>query len=246
MSGDLSNTDIIILAGGLGTRVKPVLGDTPKLLAPINDRTYLDYLMDWLVGFGAKRVILSLGHLSEAIEAHLVSEVRDELEVVTVVEGEPLGTAGALRHVQHEVTAEHALIMNGDSYIGADLSAFMEIHKKSGVVMTLMCVEVGESGRFGRVDVDEDGRIEAFREKRPDAGPGLISAGVYAFSSSAWDLLSAFEGPSVERDVFQKQPTGSLAAYNAGDVPFIDIGTPETLVEAASVIGAALGHKGNA
>lgn len=242
---NLNDVDIVILAGGLGTRVKPVLGDVPKLLAPINDRTYLDYLLDWLAGFGARRVILSLGHLADAIEAHLVSDARDDLEIVTVVENEPLGTAGALRHVRHEVLADDALIMNGDSYIGADLAAFVSAHRESGAAMTLMCVEVTESGRYGRVDVDENGRISAFREKEPDAGPGLISAGVYVFSSAGWDLLENADGPSVERDVFQKQPAGTLAAYNAGNVPFIDIGTPETLAEAASVIGAALSNKGD-
>jgi len=127
--------------------------------------------------------------------------------------------------------------MNGDSWIGADLSMFMAAHRDTGAAATLLCVHVDESGRFGRVDVDQNSQITAFREKQDGGGPGLINAGVYAFSTAGWDMIDANAGPSLERDVFGVQPSSSLAAYNAGTVPFIDIGTPESLAIAAQVIG---------
>lgn len=234
---DLSGVDVVVLAGGLGTRIQPVLGDVPKLLAPINDKTYLDYLFLWLSGFGAKRVVLSLGHLADRIVAHIDAHPFPGLTIEPVIEDAPRGTAGALRLVRPAVRTENALVMNGDSWIGADLARFMEAHVRSETAATLLCVHVDESGRFGRVDLDDDNKIAAFREKMDHGGPGLINAGVYGFSTAGWDMIDSVDGASLERDVFGVQPPATLAAYDAGAVPFIDIGTPESLAIAAQVIG---------
>lgn len=236
MGKSLSETDVVVLAGGLGSRIRPVLGDVPKLLAPIGTRTYLDYLFDWLTGFGAGRVILSLGHLSGSIVDYVAAHPRPGLTVETVIEETPMGTAGALRLVRPHIRAKTALVMNGDSWIGADLNAFVGAHESGGVPATLLCVQVPDAGRYGSIDIDQTGRIRAFREKQPDAGAGRINAGVYAFSAAAWRMIDAASGPSLERDVFALQPPGTLAAYDAGQVPFIDIGTPESLACAAAVI----------
>jgi len=245
-SPGLADVDVVVLAGGLGTRIQPVLGDIPKLLAPINDRTYLDYLFAWLVSFGARRVILSLGHLADRIIAHIEASPFPGLTVETVTENTPLGTAGALRLVRPKIDTEHALVMNGDSWIGADLSSFVDVHRARTSSVTLLCVQVAESGRFGRVNIDGNSNIMAFREKQDDGGPGLINAGVYAFSSAGWDMIDDASGASLERDVFAKQPASTLAAYDAGAVPFIDIGTPESLAKAAQVIGRKSGTTGDA
>jgi len=237
VENSLSGTDIVILAGGLGTRIKPVLGDVPKLLAPIEDRTYLDYLFDWLEGFGARRVILSLGHLADQVIDYIQAHPHATIIVETVVERAPLGTAGALRLVRPHVKSEISLVMNGDSWIGCDLALFAATHRAGGADASILCVRVEDAGRYGLVDVDPKGRIRAFHEKQPNAGPGLINAGVYAFSKAAWDTLSEVEGPSLERDFFQTRPPSTLAAYDAGNVPFIDIGTPESLARAAQIIG---------
>lgn len=232
----LADIDIVVLAGGLGSRIRPVLGDVPKLLAPIGSRTYLDYLFDWLSGFGARRVVLSLGHLAEQIVAYVDAHPRPGLSVATVIEDAPKGTAGALRLVRRAVTSEIALVMNGDSWIGADLGDFVTVHGQHQAPATLLCVRVADAGRYGRIEVDADGRVQAFMEKQPGAGAGLINAGVYAFSPDAWKMIDAASGPSLERDVFAMQAPGALAAYDAGQVPFIDIGTPESLARAAAVI----------
>lgn len=244
MQPSLSNTDIVVLAGGLGTRIRPVLGDTPKLLAPIGTRTYLDYLMDWLQGFGATRIILSLGHQAERIVEYVRAHPRTGLAVETVIETQPLGTAGALRLVRPQVKSETSVVMNGDSWIGADLGAFVQAYLDSDAPASLLCVRVDDAGRFGRIEVDSRGLIRSFREKNPDAGPGLINAGVYAFARNMWEIVANTDGPSLERDVFQSLPASTLAAYDAGDVPFIDIGTPESLLQAAKVIGESAADEG--
>ncbi len=235
---DLSNIDVVVLAGGLGTRIQAVLGDTPKLLAPVGERTYLDLLLDWLQGFGARRVILSLGHLADKIVTYVDEHPRAGLDIISVIEPEPMGTAGALRFVRDQVNSDIALVMNGDSWIDADLAALCHAQTQGDTAGTLLCVRVADAGRYGKIEVSENARITAFSEKQPDAEPGLINAGVYAFSKAAWDMISATDGRSLERDIFAKQPD-CLAAFDAGDVPFIDIGTPESLAQAASFIRAA-------
>ncbi len=246
MSDALANTDVVVLAGGKGTRIQPVLGDVPKLLAPIGERTYLDILLDWLKGFGARRVILSLGHQSTRIVDYVTAQPRNDMEIVPVIEEQPLGTAGALRHIRMHVTSDTSIVMNGDSWTGADLGALVLAHAAGGAPATLLCVHVGDTGRFGRIETDAAGRIRAFREKGAVSGPGLISAGIYAFDTEAWKILDSTPGPSLERDVFQALAPSSLAAYDAGNVPFIDIGTPESLARAVEVIGKAAGHEGDA
>jgi NDP-sugar pyrophosphorylase family protein len=235
---DLSEVDVVVLAGGLGTRVQGVLGDTPKLLAPVGDQTYLEILLDWLQSFGARRVILSLGHLADKIIDYVEAHPRAGIDIIAITEPEPMGTAGALRFVRDHVKSDIALVMNGDSWIDADLAALCAAQANSDATGTLLCVHVPDAGRYGKIDVDGVGRITAFAEKQADAGPGLINAGVYAFSTSAWDLIVSNNGRSLERDIFAKQPE-CLAVFNAGDVPFVDIGTPESLAQAAAFIQAA-------
>lgn len=241
----LSNTDVVVLAGGLGTRIQPVLGETPKLLAPINGRTYLDYLLDWLQSFGASRVILSLGHQAERVIDYVFAHPRDGLEIETVVEEQPLGTAGALRLVRPHVHTTISLVLNGDSWIGADLGQLVEMQRATEVPATLLCVHVDDAGRYGAVDIDALGRIRAFREKQPDAGPGAISAGIYAFAPEVWKIIDELPGPSLERDVFQTLAPSTLAACDAGNVPFIDIGTPDSLARAAAIIGRTTDDEGD-
>lgn len=240
---DLSDIDVVILAGGLGTRIQHVLGDVPKLLAPIKDRTYLDYLLDWLQGFGVGHVIFSLGHQSDRIVAYLEAHPRRDLNVETVIEASPQGTAGALRLVRPHIKSGVALVINGDTWIAADLVRFISAHESSGVSVSILSVTVDDAGRYGRIDVDEDGRILAFHEKQPDSGAGRINAGVYAFSEQAWESIADSEGASLERDYFQKRPRSTLASHDAGKVAFIDIGTPESLRHAAKIIGGSTGNE---
>jgi len=231
--------DILVLAGGLGTRIRPVLGDVPKLLAPIGQQTYLDFLLEWLQRFGARRVVFALGHGAQPILDHLGRRPRDSLAVETVVEPAPLGTAGAVRFARGMLATDPVLVLNGDSFVDADLCAFHAVHCASGAPGTILCVEVADAGRYGRVLIDERQRIGGFREKDPSfQGHAFVSGGVYFLSAALLDEIAAGDAVSIERDVFERRPAGSLAAY-AGCFRFIDIGTPETLALAESVLGGS-------
>jgi mannose-1-phosphate guanylyltransferase len=226
----LADIDVVILAGGLGTRLRSVLADKPKVLAPVGARTFLDVLLDRLAAFGARRVILSLGHLAGEVSAHLAAHPRAGRTILPLVEPEPLGTAGAIRFVRPHLKSATALILNGDSLIDADLCAFVATHRAQRADGTLLCARVADAARYGTVDVTANGRIAAFREKTGLAMPGAINAGVYLMDMALLDRIGAGTGPSLERDVFQTMTAGTLAAH-VGDFAFLDIGVPEDLAK---------------
>lgn len=232
----LNEIDVAVLAGGLGTRIKDTLGDTPKLLAPIGGHAFLDIMIARLRNFGVRRLILGLGHLAEKVTAHLENNPPADIDIVTAVEPEPLGTAGALRFVIPEIKSDPILVMNGDSFTGADLCVFADAHRQSGADASILCAEVPDTAAFGRVDISLEGRVLAFSEKSPDlSGPGVINAGVYLFNRTMLDRINAMAGPSLERDVFQALAPGTINAVTS-DAPFIDIGTPGDLTRAAAVL----------
>jgi NDP-sugar pyrophosphorylase family protein len=233
----LEALDVFVLAGGLGTRIRPALGDLPKLLAPISGRPYLAYLLEWLERFGARRVLLGLGYRAEAVIAYLNVQPPGRIAVSTVVEPSPLGTAGAIRFARSALRSDPVLIMNGDSFTDAGLCTFVERHRSSGAIGTVLCAEVEDGGRYGRVELDRHGRIAGFAEKNASfRGRALISAGLYLLSARLLDDIAAGSAASLERDVFERLPAGTLAAFSGG-FQFIDIGTPESRERAANVLG---------
>jgi NDP-sugar pyrophosphorylase family protein len=238
----LTALDVLVLAGGLGTRIQPILGDTPKLLAPVAGRPYLVLLLDWLRRFGAKRIVLGLGHQAQAIVDFLDrnKSAHDDLTIVTVREPRQLGTAGAVRFARPNLGTDPVLIMNGDSFADADLCAFVEHHRRVKAQATILCAQVDDTGRYGRVELDGSGRIRGFFEKDPSfRGSSIVNAGMYLISALLLDEIATGQASSLEREVFSRAPAGSLDAF-AGRFPFIDIGTPESLVLAERIIGSAL------
>lgn len=233
----LADIDVIVLAGGLGTRLRSVLSDKPKVLAPVGERVFLDILLDRLASFGARRVLLSLGYLAGEVQTHLAHHPRADMTVVDVVEPQPLGTAGAIRYLHPSITTATALILNGDTLVDADLCTFVEAHRSGGAEATLLCVRVSDAARYGTVAVGPDRRIEAFAEKTGRPGPGTINGGIYLLDRATLDRIAAAAGPSLERDVFQALPAGTLAAH-VGDFPFLDIGVPEDLARLQGFVAA--------
>lgn len=238
----LASIDVLVLAGGQGTRVRAVLGDTPKLLAPIAGQPYLAYLLDWLARFGARRVLLALGFGAAAVVDYLGGCRDSGLAVETVIEPEALGTAGAVRFARPALRSDPVMVMNGDSFVDADLCAFVDHHRQADALGTLLCTEVEDTGRYGRVVVDRGSRIQGFLEKSPDhQGPGAVSAGVYLLSARLLNEIAASTASSLEKDIFEQLSPGSLAAF-VGRYGFIDIGTPESLAGAADVLAPAAGR----
>lgn len=237
VSACLEHLDVLVLAGGRGTRLRGMIGETPKLLAPIAGRPYLTHMLGWLARFGAKRVVLSLGYKADAVLQFLERQSFSGLDIVTCTESEPLGTAGAIRFARPLLRTDPVLVMNGDSYCDADLCALIAHHDQCGALGTLLCAEVEDPGRYGRVVIDPAGRVVGFFEKDPNyRGISVISVGVYVMSVRLLDWIDSSMGSSLEHDVIERLPGGTLAAMQ-GRYGFIDIGTPESFAQAAEVLG---------
>jgi len=226
---DLSGIDVAVIAGGLGTRIAGVLGDTPKVLAPVDGRPFLSILLDRLAG--ARKVVLCLGHLASKVTDWLAANP-PPVPVETVIEPSLLGTAGAIRFALPKLGSDPVLIMNGDSVVETDLGSFIADHRRSGAVGSLLAVEVPDGSRFGRVEIGAGGRLKRFVEKDPNAtGSAWINGGIYAFTPTLLARLSGSEGPSLERDFLGLLPEATLHVAKR-QARFIDIGTPASLAEA--------------
>lgn len=219
----------VILCGGLGTRLRSVLDDRPKCLAPVLGRTYLDILTDYLHGQGVDSFVFATGHMHDQVEAWVASQARPWTSAVSREEA-PLGTGGALRLAAEKVREDDFLAFNGDTFIEVDCRALMARRREADVPIALVAVQVADTSAFGRIDV-ADGFVGAFREKGVP-GPGLINGGAYAVSKRLFDgaASGAF---SLERDVLMKPGLRPAAVVATGE--FLDIGTPENLLKAGQV-----------
>ncbi len=220
----------IILAGGLGTRLRPIVSDRPKVLAPVNGRPFIAFLFDQLVSAGFTEVVLCTGHIGVMIQESL-GKSYEGLEIRYSQEVKPLGTGGALRLAVQLGILETVLVMNGDSYVDTDIHEFIEWHMKEGHKSSMLLIRLEENCRYGNVEVDKDGYINRFQEKESDAASGWINAGIYILEKEIIEGISTEKPCSLEYDVFPKLINSGLYGYCCGG-EFIDIGTPESYVEA--------------
>lgn len=218
----------IVLAGGLGTRVAALYPDIPKPMIPFDGEPFLAFLVDYLRSQGLTRIVLSTGYRGEVVDAHFAGAK----DVLCLREAEPLGTGGALRAVVRAINPAGPIIaMNGDSFVPFRVEALVSA-LNGDVDISLGAVEVDEARRFGSLEIDFLGRLKRFLEKDGARKKGLINAGVYLFRTSEL-LASSPEGiSSLEKDLFPSWLlSGTIMATTIIDGPFLDIGTPETLVE---------------
>lgn len=222
---NLSEVTSVILAGGLGTRLRPVVSDRPKVLARVNNRPFLTFLLDQLIAAQAKKVILCTGFMADAVHTELGHHYKS-LDIVYSAEPEPLGTAGALRLALPLINSDPVLIMNGDSFVKVDLTAYLEWFLKQDRQASLLLVKVPDTGRYGKVVVSDDGRITAFEEKVLDYRPGWINAGVYIMQKSLVASIPAATPYSLERQFFPGLAPKNIYGF-CSNGKFIDIGTPD-------------------
>lgn len=218
--------EAIILAGGLGTRLRSRLSGVPKPMADIAGRPFLAILLDRLADSGMSRVLLSVGYLSDAIVNYCGTSWRD-MEIAYVTEETPLGTGGAIRRALTHAQSDSVLILNGDTWLELDYRAMMDFHNRNHATITLALTWVGDRARYGGVNVDH-GRVTGFLEKGAE-GPGWINGGVYAIRRDfPWpdNLQPKF---SFETDVlFAHLPQLPHATFETTGY-FLDIGAPEDL-----------------
>lgn len=216
----------IILAGGFGTRLKDVVSDLPKPMAPVNGTPFLTYLLNYLQKYGIQNVIISTGFLSEKISTYYKNKFK-QLNIIYSHEEEPLGTGGGIRLALEKSQDENVLILNGDSFFNLDIKSFCNSHLISNSQVSLALRKVNDVSRYGEIQTQEN-RIIAFNEKSTVAKPGLINAGVYIINKEIF-LTNTGENLnfSIEKDFFAKHLTSISMSGFEFDNYFIDIGIPE-------------------
>jgi len=217
--------EAVVLAGGLGTRLRAAVSDVPKPMAPVGGRPFLERLLDYWIGQGVRRAVLAVGYMYDSIRRHFGDEYRG-CAIAYSIEDHPLGTGGALVQSLPLVHGDTFLVLNGDTYFAVPLEALGAFHRRHGADVSLSLFR-SDNPRYTGISLDPDGRVSSF------SGEGLVNGGVVLFQRSALEGLPATIA-SLEKDLL---PGMKGAIYGCVfDVPFVDIGLPEDWRAAANII----------
>lgn len=222
----------IILAGGMGTRLKTIISDLPKPMAPIMNVPFLTYQLNYLKHFGIKKVIFSVGYLSEKIIAHY-NQSFENISIEYSIEKNPLGTGGGIRMAMSNLKEDLVLILNGDSFFDLDLEQFYNLHLEQKSDFSLALRYVNNSERYGNIEFNSSNQITSFIEKNQLNQSGYINAGVYILSKKLYLQNTKPDiNFSIEKDFFEKQLNQLIIKGFEFKDYFIDIGIPEDYLKA--------------
>jgi len=223
--------DAIVLAGGLGTRLRPLVSDVPKPMAPVKGRPFLELLLEYWIGQGVRRFVLSVGYLAERVTGHFGTRWRGA-EIDYAVEQQPLGTGGGLLLAAAKATTKDVLVMNGDTYFAVPLEDLQGFHRECGADWTLALFRSSDAKRYQGMGLEKDGRVSAL------AGE-LANGGIYLFNSRKlqdvpWQGSQRF---SLESDLLPHALRNGWRVYGREfDRPFVDIGVPQDYQSAGAII----------
>jgi mannose-1-phosphate guanylyltransferase len=222
----------LILAGGEGTRLRPLTSTVPKPVVPLVDRPFIAFMLDWLGGHGVDDVVMSCGHLGDRVREVLGDGESVGVRLRYMEEPRPLGTGGALKFAE-DLLEDRFLMLNGDVLTDIDITAQLRAHERSGAEATLALYPVEDPSAYGLVRLAGDESVTEFVEKpAPDQiDTNNISAGVYVLEKSVLALLEGGKAASIERDVFPRLVGNGLFGHVSQGY-WKDIGTPERYLEA--------------
>lgn len=226
---NIDQTDVVILCGGLGTRLRSVTGENPKVLVSVNGRPFLDLLLDEVRRQGGRRVILCVGYQAGKIQEYYTG--RDTgLNLVCSREDQPLGTGGAICRAAGLIESDSFLVLNGDSFCPVDMRALGAFHQDKRALGTIAVCPGRAGGDYGGVVLEEGtDRVLAFQEKDRSSTASYVNAGVYVLSRAVFKQMPDQERFSLEYDVFPRcVDQGALWGFRT-EAPLWDIGTPERL-----------------
>ncbi|MBF0553320.1 MAG: NTP transferase domain-containing protein [Nitrospirae bacterium] len=229
----MQDTDVIILAGGLGTRLRPVVDDLPKVLAPVAGRPFLDILLGYINRWGfIRRVVIAVGFMADKIIGEYGGCGRYNFEILFSREEKLLGTGGAvIKAVAQYTKTPDVIAINGDTFAEVDFEDFVPVHLKNGAAMTIALRQMRGDNRYGTVALNAEGRVVSFHEKTPLHTDGLINAGVYVFNRELFDSTKGADGGAVislERELLPSLLSDGICIRGyVFSGRFIDIGVPE-------------------
>ena len=218
--------EAIVLAGGFGTRLRSVVSDVPKPMAPINGRPFLELLLDYLASFGFDHVVLSTGYMHEKIESHFGDRYHD-IRLSHAVETDPLGTGGGMRNALSLCQEDDIVVLNGDTLFRIDYNGLSAFYHSHPTRLAVVLRQVQDTARYGSVSTDCCDRIARFTEKAAAGGFGTINGGIYMLNRSLLEEYPLGLNFSFEKEILQKRYLQEpFFAYVSGAY-FIDIGIPD-------------------
>jgi D-glycero-alpha-D-manno-heptose 1-phosphate guanylyltransferase len=229
----------VVLAGGKGTRIASLFPDLPKPLIPARGEPFLHWVTAWLATQGVSDIVYSTGYRGQQIEDWVASLAPAGLRLRCRREQQALGTGGGIINCL-DLCADAVLALNGDSMLIADLGPYFARFTEPGVDGVLLGLHVEDAARYGTIEIDGQGFLRSFAEKR--SGPGVINGGVYLLRRTLFDRFPRGEAVSMEYDVLPTLIGAGvrLAVHVVADAPFLDIGTPESVALAENFIAANL------
>lgn len=225
----IKDIDVIILCGGKGKRLKPLVNDRPKPMAEIGGCPFLDILIDYIASFGFRRFILCTGYKGDFIEKYY--QTKDSpLTILFSQEKFPLGTAGAIKNAETLIESKpFFLAMNGDSLYKLDFKAFIDFYINKHALYSLVVSDIKDKGDYGKVVLDKNGNILSFYEKvGAKSKAGLVSVGIYLLHRAIFSEIPPNKTCSIEYDIFPQLVNKNFFGFVTHN-KFIDIGTPERL-----------------
>lgn len=224
-------TEAIVLAGGLGTRLRKVVSDVPKSMALINGKPFLEYQLNYLESWGIDHVVLSVGYKHDIIRNYFGDQFQS-IAIDYAIEEKPLGTGGGIRMAFKKINSYAAFVFNGDTFFEVNLKRLFDFRRIKETDVCLALRFTDDISRYGAVELDKDYRINGFTEKGKKTGEGYINGGVYYIRR---DFFLNFDWPekfSIEKDFFEKY-FQEYAFYGIRCFSyFIDIGIPEDYARA--------------
>jgi D-glycero-alpha-D-manno-heptose 1-phosphate guanylyltransferase len=225
------HNEVIILAGGLGTRLKGVISDIPKPMAPIGSFPFLCFLFKYLKQYNVNKVILAVGYKYENIELYFGNSYLG-ISITYAIENEPLGTGGAIANALNYAKNNNVFLLNGDTFFAVNLNHLYQLHIKTEAQLTLSLKPMCNFKRYGTVEVNHT-KIITFNEKKP-LEKGLINGGVYVLNKSLFEQTNLPQKFSFETDIMENGVSKwNMQAYISNGY-FIDIGIPEDYEKAQS------------
>ena len=215
--------EAVILAGGLGTRLRGVINEIPKPMAPVRDKPFLYYVLQYLEKQNISKAVLAVGYKYEVIKDYFGDKFND-IDLIYAIEDEPLGTGGAIKNATENISNNNFILINGDTFFNVDIASLTKTHLSSNADVTLSLKEMHNFDRYGSVELEQNS-IKAFNEKK-QTKKGLINGGVYAVNKNIFNLIDK-KRFSFEQEILEAKVSSlDMKAYIC-DGYFIDIGIPE-------------------
>jgi NDP-sugar pyrophosphorylase family protein len=221
----IKDIDVVILSGGLGTRLRSIVSDRPKTMAEIGGHPFLNLLIKHISSYGPKRFIICAGYMAEYIEKYYASAAMP-WEIILSYEKTLLGTGGAVKNAGGFIKSSPFIVMNGDSFCNVNLHDFFRFHKEKGAIVSMVVVENETKGDTGSIILDDSGRIISFREKEGCGNRAFVNAGIYLMEKEILSLIPPDTKFSLEYDLFPNLINRNFYGHVA-DEGLYDIGTPE-------------------